>query len=278
MEKSYYHIVIEPNRSEKNYWTDLWRFRELFYILSWRDIKVRYKQTVIGVIWAFVRPFLTMIIFTIVFGRVAGMKSEGTAPYALTVFAGLLPWQFFSTAFLNASESLITNSNLLSKVYFPRLIVPTSAIITSFVDFTISFAILIVLMAYYKYLPDWQILYLPGFILLTFLQSFGFGLYLAALNVKFRDFRYVVPFIVQIGLYISPVGFSSSVIPEKWKILYYLNPMVSVIDGFRWCIIGKSAANPFNAYFALSMGITILMLIYAIYKFRKMEKTFADLI
>lgn len=278
MTEKNYHIVIEPGRSEKNYWIDLWRYRELFYILSWRDIKVRYKQTVIGIIWAFLRPFLTMVIFTIVFGKVAGMKSEGTAPYAIMVFAGLLPWQFFSTAFLSASESLVTNSNLLSKVYFPRLIVPTSAIITSFVDFLISFTILIALMVYYKYLPDWQILFLPLLILMTFLQSFGFGLYLAALNVKFRDFRYVIPFIVQIGLYISPIGFSSSVISDEWKIVYYLNPMVSVIDGFRWCIIGEGAANPFTVYFALSISVTILMLVYAVYKFRKMEKTFADLI
>ena len=273
-----YHLIIEPGRSEKNYWADLWRYRELFYILSWRDIKVRYKQTVIGVIWAFLRPLLTMIVFTIVFGKVAGMKSVGTAPYAIMVFAGLLPWQFFSISFSSASESLVTNSNLLTKVYFPRLIVPTSAIITSFVDFLISFSILVLLMIYYHYLPHWQILWLPFFILLAFLQAFGFGLYLAALNVKFRDFRYVIPFIVHIGLYISPIGFSSSVIPEKWKILYYLNPMVSVIDGFRWAIIGGGAANPFTVYFALSISVTILMLIYAIYKFRKMEKTLADLI
>lgn len=277
MENKPYHLIIEPNRSEKNYWEDLWRYRELFYILSWRDIKVRYKQTIIGVLWAFVRPLLTMIVFTVVFGKVAGMKSEGTAPYAIMVFAGLLPWQFFSTAFSNASESLILNSNLLSKVYFPRLIVPTSAIITSFVDFLISFVILVLLMVYYQYSPGWNILFLPLFSLLAFLPAFGFGLYLAALNVKFRDFRYVIPFIVQIGLYISPIGFSSSVIPEEWRLFYYLNPIVSVIDGFRWCIV-EGVANPFNKYFILSNVISLLMLVYAIYKFRKMEKTFADLI
>ncbi len=273
-----YHVIIEPNRSEKNYWGDIWRYRELFYILSWRDIKVRYKQTVIGIVWAILRPFLTMIVFTFVFGKVAGMKSEGAAPYSIMVFAGLLPWQFFSTAFSSASESLITNSNLLSKVYFPRLIVPTSAIITSFVDFLISLCILILLMVYFNYFPNWQIISLPFFTLLAFLQSFGFGLYLAALNVKYRDFRYVIPFIVQIGLYISPIGFSSSVVPEKWKFLYYLNPMVSVIDGFRWSIIGKGAQYPFTIYFLISFAVTIFILIYSIYKFRKMEKTFADLI
>jgi lipopolysaccharide transport system permease protein len=273
-----YRIIIEPNRSEKNYWSDIWRYRELFYILSWRDLKVRYKQTAIGLIWAILRPLLTMIVFTIIFGRVAGMKSEGNAPYSIMVFAGLLPWQFFSTAFSTASESLVTNSNLLSKVYFPRIIVPTSSIITSFVDFLISFVILFALMLYYKYIPSWQILFLPFFIVLTFLQSFGFGIYLAALNVKFRDFRYIIPFIVQFGLYISPIGFSSSLIPEKWRFLYYLNPMVSVIDGFRWCIIGNGPTNPFTPYFILSISITILILVYSIYKFRKMEKTFADLI
>jgi lipopolysaccharide transport system permease protein len=278
MENKPYHLIIEPNRSEKNYWEDLWRYRELFYVLSWRDIKVRYKQTIIGVLWAFVRPLLTMIVFTVVFGKVAGMKSEGNAPYAIMVFAGLLPWQFFSTAFSSASESLVLNSNLLSKVYFPRLLVPFSAIITSFVDFLISFSILILLMVYYQFTPSWQILFLPLFSILAFLPAFGFGLYLAALNVKFRDFRYVIPFIVQIGLYISPVGFSSSVITQKWKIFYYVNPIVSIIDGFRWCIIGKGAPNPFTAYLALSIGISVLILVYAIYKFRRMEKTFADLL
>ena len=272
-----YHLIIEPGRSEKNYWMDIWRYRELFYILSWRDIKVRYKQTIIGVLWSIIRPLLTMIIFTIIFGKLAGMKSEGTAPYTILVFAGLLPWQFFSAAFSSASDSLITNSNLLTKVYFPRLIVPTSAIITSCIDFFISFIILILLMFYYRYIPNWHLFLLPFFILLVFIQSFGFGLYLAALNVKFRDFRYVIPFIVQIGAYISPVGFSSSVIPIKWKWLYYLNPMVSVIDGFRWCII-KDSPSPFSIYFALSFFITIMILYYSIKTFRKMEKTFADLI
>jgi len=278
MDNKSHHLILEPGRSEKNYWNDLWRYKELFYILSWRDIKVRYKQTVIGLLWAFIRPLLTMIVFTIVFGKVAGMKSEGAAPYAIMVFVGLLPWQFFSNAFSNASESLITNSNLLSKVYFPRLIVPASAIITSFVDFLISFIILFLLMAYYQFVPNWQIIFLPLFTFLAFLPAIAFGLYFAALNVKFRDFRYVVPFIVQIGLYISPVGFSSAVIPEKWKAIYYLNPIVSVIDGFRWCIIGEGAVYPFTNYFVLSTGVSVVMLVYAINKFRKMEKTFADLI
>lgn len=278
MQNKSHHLILKQGRSEKNYWDDLWRYRELFYILSWRDIKVRYKQTIIGLLWAFIRPFLTMIVFTIVFGKVAGLKSEGAAPYALMVFAGLLPWQFFSSAFSNASESLISNSSLLSKVYFPRLIVPVSAIITSFVDFLVSFIILFLLMVFYQFVPNWQIIFLPLFIFLAFLPAISFGLYFAALNVKFRDFKYIVPFIVQIGLYISPVGFSSAAIPEKWKAIYYINPMVSVIDGFRWCIIGDVAAYPFTNYFVLATGVSLVMLLYAIYKFRKMEKTFADLI
>lgn len=275
-EKKY--LIIEPGRLEKNYWSDIWHFRELFYILSWRDIKVRYKQTVIGILWAIIRPLLTMIIFTVVFKNVAGMKSEGNAPYAIMVFAGLLPWQFFSSAFSSASESLVMNANLLSKVYFPRIIVPASAIITSFIDFLISFGILVFLMFYYGFTPSWQILFLPLFIIMVFLPAFGFGLYLAALNVKFRDFRYVIPFIAQLGLYISPVGFSSSVISEKWKFYFYLNPIVSVIDGFRWCIVGEGAKNPFTGFFVLSLSISVFMLPYAIYKFRKVEKSFADII
>ena len=276
--KQTYNLVIEPGRTEKNYWSDLYRYRELFYILSWRDLKVRYKQTVIGVLWAVLRPLLTMLVFTVVFGRLAKMQSEGDAPYAIMVFAAMLPWQFFSNALTEASNSLIGNANLLSKVYFPRLIVPASSVITSFVDFLISFALLLLLMAYYQYVPSWKIVFLPIYIGLSFLVAFGLGLYLTALNVKYRDFRYIIPFIVQFGLYISPVGFSSSIIPEKWKMLYYLNPMVSIIDGFRWCIIKNSTTDPFNGYALFSVTMSIIILFIAIRQFRKMEKTFADLI
>lgn len=273
-----YNLVIEPGRTEKNYWSDIYRYRELFYILSWRDLKVRYKQTVIGVLWAILRPLLTMLVFTVVFGRLAKMQTEGDAPYAIMVFAAMLPWQFFSNALTEASNSLVGNANLLSKVYFPRLIVPASSVITSFIDFLISFALLLLLMAYYQYVPSWKIIFLPIYIFLSFIVAFGLGLYLTALNVKYRDFRYIIPFIVQFGLYISPVGFSSSVIPEKWKMLYYLNPMVSIIDGFRWCIIKDSATNPFNLYALFSVSMSLLILLLAIRQFRKMEKTFADLI
>lgn len=277
-QKNTYDLIIEPGRTEKNYWGDLYRYRELFYILSWRDLKVRYKQTVVGVLWAVLRPFLTMVVFTIVFGKLAKMQPEGDVPYAIMVFAAMLPWQFFSNALSEASNSLIGNANLLSKVYFPRLIVPASSVITSFVDFMISFALLIVMMAYYEYVPSWRIVFLPIYIFLSFLAAFGLGLYLTALNVKYRDFRYIIPFIVQFGLYISPVGFSSNVVPEQWKPLYYLNPMVTIIDGFRWCIIRDSTTDPLSIYAFFSIGMSILIMYLAIRKFRKMEKTFADLI
>ena len=276
--KTTYNLIIEPGRTEKNYWADLYRYRELFYILSWRDLKVRYKQTVVGVLWAFLRPLLTMIVFTIVFGKLAKMQPEGDVPYAIMVFAAMLPWQFFSNALTEASNSLIGNANLLSKVYFPRLIVPASSVITSFVDFLISFVLLIVLMVYYQYMPSWRIIFLPIYIGFSFLAAFGLGLYLTALNVKYRDFRYIIPFIVQFGLYISPVGFSSSVIPEQWKTLYYLNPMVSIIDGFRWCIIKDSTTDPLSIYALFSVLMSVIILFIAIRQFRKMEKTFADLI
>ena len=276
--KNAYNLIIEPGRTEKNYWADLYRYRELFYILSWRDLKVRYKQTVVGVLWAFLRPLLTMIVFTIVFGKLAKMQPDGDVPYAIMVFAAMLPWQFFSNALTEASNSLIGNANLLSKVYFPRLIVPASSVITSFVDFLISFVLLLVLMAYYQYIPSWRIIFLPIYIGLSFLTAFGLGLYLTALNVKYRDFRYIIPFIVQFGLYISPVGFSSSIIPEQWKTLYYLNPMVSIIDGFRWCIIKDSTTDPLSIYALFSVLMSVIVLFIAIRQFRKMEKTFADLI
>jgi lipopolysaccharide transport system permease protein len=270
-------IIIEAGRAEKNYWRDLWRYRELFQVLAWRDISVRYKQTVIGVAWAVIRPFLTMVVFTIIFGKIAKLPSEGTAPYALLVFAGMLPWTFFSTALAEASNSLIGNANLISKVYFPRLIVPTATVVVALVDFLFSFTVLAAMMVWYQFLPGWQILLLPLFILLAFLASLGPGLWITALNVKYRDFRYIIPFLVQFGLYISPVGFSSSVVPEKWRLLYSLNPMVGVIDGFRWCIL-RGESPIYWPGFYLSLGVTAFFLWLGIRQFRKMEKTFADLI
>lgn len=271
-------IIIEPGRSEKNYWKDLWHYRELFYILSWRDIKVKYKQTVLGVLWAILRPLLTMIVFTIVFGKVAKMEMTSTVPYTIIVFAGLLPWQFFSNSLTECSNSLIGNERLITKVYFPRMIIPASSVITSFIDFCISFIILLGLFLVYGYIPPAEIFAMPLFWIMAFLASFGPGLYLTALNVKYRDFRYIIPFIVQFGLFISPVGYSSSQIPEKWQALYALNPMVGVIDGFRWCIV-KDTPNPMLHYpFYISLGVTIFFVWLAIWQFRKMEKNFADMI
>lgn len=270
-------LVIEAGRAERQYWQDLWRYRELFYFLAWRDILVRYKQTFIGIAWALIRPFLTMVVFSVVFGKLAGLPAPAGVPYPILVFAAMLPWQFFSSALSECSNSLITNSNLISKVYFPRLIVPTSAVIVSFVDFMVSGMILLGLMAWYNFVPDWRILTLPLFIAIAFAASMGVGLWLAALNVEYRDFRYIVPFIVQFGLYISPVGFSSDVVPENWRLLYSLNPMVGVIDGFRWAILGGQSTIYWPG-FILSLGLVVIFLGSGIWYFRKMERTFADVI
>jgi lipopolysaccharide transport system permease protein len=271
-------LIIEPGRIEMNYWRDLWRFRELFYILAWRDVKVRYKQTVIGLLWSILRPLLTMVVFTIIFSKIAKLSSVSDAPYAIMVYAALLPWQFFSTALSESSNSLISNSNLISKVYFPRLIVPVSAVMSSFVDFMISFMILFLLMAFYSYIPPVQVLLLPLVLFFVFFVSLSLGLVLTALNVKYRDFRYVIPFIVQIGLYISPVGFSSSEISSEWKLIYDLNPMVGVIDIFRWCIVGGEFNQGLLQSICLSFGLTMVCFIFGIRYFRKVEKTFADII
>lgn len=269
-------LIIEAGRTERQYWQDLWRYRELFYFLAWRDILVRYKQTAIGIAWALIRPFLTMVVFTVVFGQLAKLPSEG-APYPILVFSAMLPWQFFSNSLSECSNSLISNANLLSKVYFPRLVVPTSAVVVSFVDFMISGMILLALMIWYNFVPSWRILTLPLFIGIAFAASMGAGLWLASLNVQYRDFRFIVPFIVQFGLYISPVGFSSSIVPEQWRFIYSLNPMVGVIDGFRWAILGGNS-QLYLPGFILSLGLVILLLLSGIWYFRKMERTFADVI
>lgn len=266
-------LVIEPGRTEKNYWNDLWRYRELFYILSWRDIKVRYKQTVLGIAWSVIRPLLTTIVFYFVFGKIAKLDVKGATPYPLLIFAGMLPWQFFANALTESSNSLIGNANLITKVYFPRMIIPASSVITSLVDMAISFAIMLLLFAWYGYIPSWHIIFFPLFIVLAFTCAFGIGLYFTAVNVKYRDFRYIIPFIVQFGIYVSPVGFSSFIIEEKWRMLYSLNPMVGVIDGFRWCLLG----DPMHwRSFLVSVAITLGFLWTGIYYFRKMERSFAD--
>ncbi len=268
--------VIEAGRTERQYWQDLWRYRELFYFLAWRDILVRYKQTAIGMAWALIRPFLTMVVFTVIFGGLAKLPSDGV-PYPILVFAGMLPWQLFANSLTTASGSLVGNAGLISKVYFPRLIVPTSAVVVSFVDFLISIMILLGLMAWYAYIPTWRILALPVFTLIACIASLGGGLWLAALTVKYRDFSYVIGFIVQFGLYISPVGFSSNIVPEQWRWLYSLNPMVSVIDGFRWAILNKEVTlHPIG--FPLSLMVVALLFITGLNYFRKTERTFADVI
>lgn len=269
-------LIIEAGHTERNYWRDLFRYRELFYFLAWRDVLVRYKQTVIGVLWAVIRPLLTMIVFTFIFGRIAKLPAEGV-PYPVMVFAAMLPWQLFATSLAEGSGSLITNANLISKVYFPRLIVPASAVIVSFVDFAISMGLLAVLMIFYKVWPGLSLLCLPIFTIMALLASAGAGTWLAALTVKYRDFRYVVPFIVQFGLYISPVGFSSSIVPEKWRLLYDLNPMVGVIDGFRWSISGGKTPFPWQSL-ELALITTAILLATGIWYFRKTERTFADII
>ena len=269
-------LIIEAGKTERQYWRDLWRYRELFYFLAWRDVLVRYKQTVIGVAWAVIQPLFTMIVFTLVFGRLAKLPSGGV-PYAVMVYAAMLPWQFFSNALGQCSNSLIGNANLISKIYFPRLIIPTSSVIVALVDFFISSAILAGLMAWYHVVPPWQIVTLPFFILLAFGAAMGAGLWLAALNVEYRDFRYVVPFLIQAGLYISPVGFSSAIVPDKFRLLYSLNPMVGVIDGFRWALLGQNTALYLPGFIA-SVVLTGLTLLTGIWYFRKTERTFADVI
>jgi lipopolysaccharide transport system permease protein len=270
-------IIVEAGRPERHYWLDLWRYRELFRVLAWRDLSVRYKQTAIGVLWALIRPLLTMLVFTIVFGQIAKLPTDGNAPYALMVFAGILPWSFFSTGLSEASNSLVNNERLISKVYFPRLIVPIATIVVAFVDFLISFCILAVLMVWYGFLPDWRILMLPLFTLLVFFTTVGPALWITSLNVKYRDFRYIIPFIVQFGLYVSPVGFSSSVVPEQWRLLYSLNPVVGVIDGFRWCILRGQSELYWPGQVA-SIAVTAFFLWFGIRQFRKSERSFADLI
>ena len=270
-------LIIEPGRTEKNYWTDLWRYRELFLILAWRDISIRYKQTIIGILWAIIRPFLTMVVFTVIFSRIAKLPSDGSAPYALLVFAAILPWTLFSNALSETSNSLIGNEKLISKVYFPRLIIPAATLVSAFIDFLISLIILIGMMVYYQFAPGWHMLLLPFFIILALLASLGPGLWITALNVKYRDFRYIIPFVVQFGLYVSPVGFSSKVVPEQWRMLYSLNPIVGVIDGFRWCMLGGDS-TVYLPGFMLSLAIIAFFLWLGVSRFRKTEKTFADLI
>jgi lipopolysaccharide transport system permease protein len=275
MNESSNELIIEPGRGIRHYWRDLWQYRELFFFLAWRDILVRYKQTAIGILWSILRPFLTMVVFTIVFSKLIKLPSDNV-PYPVLVYAALLPWQFFANTLAESAASLIDNQNLLTKVYFPRIIVPASSVIVGLVDFFISLVILVGIMAWYGYVPDWRAVLLPLFLVQALVFAFGCGLWISALNVQYRDFRYVVPFMVQFGLYISPVGFSSSIVPEEWRLLYSINPMVGVIEGFRWALLGKGAPN--LEMMAVSLGIIFLLLIGGLFYFRKTELTFVDVV
>jgi lipopolysaccharide transport system permease protein len=274
-EPEHFDLIIEPNRTASAFVKELIRYRELFYFLAWRDILVRYKQTVIGIAWSVIRPFLTMLVFSIVFGRLAKLPNEGV-PYPSLVFSAMLPWQYFANAMQESSNSLIAESRLISKVYFPRLVVPTSSVIVSAVDFLISLVLLGVLMLWYGFAPSLNIVFMPFFFVLATLAALGVGFWLSALNVKYRDFRYIVPFLVQFGLYVSPVGFSSSVVPARWRAVYSLNPMVGVIDGFRWCVQGTGSI--YLPGFAVSVAASVVLFWSGVKFFRRTERFFADFI
>jgi lipopolysaccharide transport system permease protein len=270
-------LVLEAGRAQRHYWRDIWAYRELFTILAWRDLAVRYKQTVIGVTWAIIRPFLTMVVFTVVFGKVAKLPADGGAPYPVMVFAAMLPWFLFSTILSEASASLVANASLVGKIYFPRIIVPTSSAVVALADFGVNLVMLAAIMAWYGYAPSWRIVFLPLFTALGVLASLGPALLITALNVKYRDFRYIIPFIVQFGVYVSPVGFSSAVIPPGWRFWYSLNPVVGVIDGFRWCLL-RGGESLYWPGFTASLVVVVLMLWIGVGYFRRAEPSFADVI
>jgi lipopolysaccharide transport system permease protein len=274
MNKNDFDLILEPSKIDRQYWKDLWHYRELFLFLAWRDILVRYKQTIFGIAWSVVRPLLTMLTFVVVFNKVAKLES-GDTPYPIFVLAGLIPWQLFASALADSSNSLIGNANLISKTYFPRMVVPISSMVVTLVDFTISFSLLIITMCYYAYLPSWKIIFLPAFLLIAFVTAAGAGLLLSALNVKYRDFRFIVPFMVQLGLYISPVGFSSEIVPDKWRLLYSLNPMSGVIEGFRWCLLEQETALYIPGLIS-STSIALILFLIGVRYFRATERTFAD--
>ncbi len=272
-----FDLIIEPNKGTGDFLLELLKYRELFFFMAWKDIIVRYKQTVVGVAWSVVRPFLSMVVFTVIFGRVANLPTEGSAPYPIMVFSALLPWQYFSNSMTNSAGAVMRSSSMVNKVYFPRLILPTSSVIVSIVDFLISFAMLCILMLVYRFMPSPYILLMPIFFIPATLAALGIGYWFSAVGVKYRDFHYILPFIVQFGMYVSPVGFSSSVIPARWRLVYSLNPMVGVIDGFRWCIQGTEVSL-YPPAFLISIVSSVLLFYFGLYFFKKTEKTFADFI
>ena len=254
---------------------ELWDYRELLYFLTWRDVKVRYKQTALGAAWAIIQPLFMMLVFSLFFGRLAGIKSDGI-PYPIFTFGALLPWQLFAHALTESSNSLVANERLITKVYFPRLVVPIAAVLGGLVDFAVAFAILLVMMFYYAIVPTWAIVTLPGFILLAVMTALGVGLWLSALNVKYRDVRYTINFLIQFWLFATPVAYPSSIVPAKWRALYGLNPMAGVVEGFRWALLGKEEAP--GAMLWVSVAVVILILIGGLYYFGRMEQEFADVV
>jgi lipopolysaccharide transport system permease protein len=276
-----FDVWLEAGKTEKHYWLDLWRYRELFFILAWRDVAVRYKQTVVGVAWSLIQPLLTMLIMTVVFSKLAGLHADGNVPYAIMVLSGMLPWQFFANALASSGQSLVGNSTLVSKIYFPRLLIPASTAGVALVDFLISLLILAVMMIFYQFAPNWRLLFIPFLLIIAFITSLGPGLLVGALTVQYRDFRFILPFAIQFGLYLCPVGFSSAVVREKLGdtlfLLYSLNPMVGVIDGFRWAILG-GASTLYLPSFIVSLSVAAMLLGLGIWYFRKIERTFADII
>ncbi len=270
-------IVIEAGHTEAHYWRDLVRYWELLLFLAWRDVAIRYKQTVVGITWVLVRPLVTVLVLTVVFGRLAKLQSAGDVPYVLLVMAAMLPWQLFSNVLTASSSSLVGNASLISKVYFPRLLIPASSVLSNLVDFVFTAVLLVIMMVVLGQPPHWSILLTPFAILLAMTFAGGLGLWLGALNVRYRDVTHVVPFVVQFGLYVSPVGFSSSVVPEQWRTLYSLNPLVGIIDFFRWCLLGPGF-EPSGVSMLISVLMTLVILAGGIWYFRKTERTFADLI
>lgn len=271
-----HRVILEAGRSDREYFKDLWRYRELFYVLAWRDVSVRYKQTAVGIAWAVVRPVLTTLVFTLVFNKLGKFPSDGV-PYPLLVLSGMLPWQLFSSALSDSGNSLVANANLITKVYFPRLIIPASSLITSCIDFTLTLGILGLLLAYYQVALTWRIAMLPLVMVAALLTAAGISTWVSALTVRYRDFAFVVPFLTQMGLYISPVAFSSSVVPPDWRWLYSLNPMAGVIDGFRWCIFGAGMTLQLSSV-AFSLLTVLVMAVSGVFYFRRTERTFADVI
>ncbi|MHC9544286.1 MAG: ABC transporter permease [Vulcanimicrobiota bacterium] len=269
-------ICIEAGKTNKQYFKDLWIYRELFLFLAWRDILLRYKQTVIGVAWSVIRPLLTMIVFVIVFGKLAKMPSYGI-PYSILVFSAMIPWQFFSNTLTEGGNSLIANASLVSKVYFPRIIIPTTYLLVSVVDFLISLFLFCFLMLFERFIPAWTIIFLPLFLLQITIISLGLTYLISAMNARYRDFRYILSFIIQFGVYISPIGFCSSLVPEKWRIIYSLNPLVGVIDGFRWCISGNSSFIYIPGILT-SLTVTMILFVVGVRYFRSVENSIADVI